>query len=95
MEKRYFLLVFVVVGIGSLVAGLFYVVDTFDFLSRAQETEAVVVDFWKDPYSDDRAAYPVFQFVDLTGAEVYGIGNVNTRYSIGEKVKIFYDPENP
>ena len=95
MEKRYFMLVFVVVGIGCLLGGSFYVVDTFDFLSRAQETEAVVVDFWINPYSEDRDAYPVFQFVDLTGNEVYAVGNVNTRYSIGEKVKIFYDPENP
>ncbi|MEJ2242428.1 MAG: DUF3592 domain-containing protein [Candidatus Bathyarchaeota archaeon] len=89
------MLIFIAVGIGCLIGGSFYVIQTFDFLSRAVETEAVVVDYWLDHYSENWDEYPVFKFVDLTGAEVYAVGNVNTSYYIGEKVKIFYDPENP
>ena len=95
MEKRFASLVFIIVGIGILIAGAFFAIETFDFLNRAAETEAVVVDFKIKQTSDGWVKYPIFEFVDLNGAEVNAVGNVNTPYSIGEKVKIFYDSENP
>jgi hypothetical protein len=95
MKKRYFMLIFIIMGIGGLVACVPYTAETIDFLNRAEKTEAVVVDYVEEYSGSDWSTYPIFQFHDINGIENYRQGSWNVQYEIGEKVEIYYDPEQP
>ena len=89
------MLIFVIMGIGGLVASVPFTVDTVDFFNRAVKTEAIVVDFVEEYSGSDWSKYPIFQFYDNNGVETYRQANWNVQYEIGEKVEIYYDPEQP
>jgi len=86
----------VVIGIGGLIGGAYYTMERIDFLSKAIQTRAEIIDtFWD---VDHDSQFPVFQFVDLNGVERTARGYVGGLYSasdIGKEVDIYYDPENP
>jgi len=94
MENKY--IIFIIIGIGSMIVGVYAAVETLDFLNRAVITEAIVVDYVKNPYGD--AFCSVFLFTDLNGEEVYrrsaGGYSRSLLPEIGEKVEIYYDPED-
>ena len=96
MEKKYF--IFIIWGIGSMIAGVYATGETLDYLNRAVTTEAIVVDYIRNPYGDGDTYCCVFLFTDLNGEEVYqrsGAGYSSILLpEIGEKVEIYYDPEN-
>ena len=93
MKKRYFMLIFIILGIGGLLASVPYTAETIDFLNRAGKTEAVVVDNVEEYSGSDWSTYPIFQFHDINGTETYRQCIWNVEYEIGEKVEIYYDPE--
>jgi hypothetical protein len=96
MEKKY--IIFIIIGIGSMIVGVYAAAETLDFLNRAVTTEAIVVDYVKNPYGDGNTYCSVFQFTDINGEEVYrrsaGGYSSNLLPEIGEKVEIYYDPED-
>lgn len=89
------MLIFIIIGIGGLIACAYMTIDTFAFLDRTQVTEAIVVDFVRVGINGDKTDYPIYQFIDLNGVEVYARGTWNIDVNIGERVEIYYDPQNP
>ena len=79
-----------------IIVGVYATAETLDFMTRAVKTEAIVVDYVRNPYGDGYCV--VFQFTDINGDEVYqrsGAGySSNLLPEIGEKVEIYYDPED-
>ena len=97
MINRYFFLIFVVIGIGSLIASVYMAVGLLDFLNSAVKTQATIVDVVQVQGVDDGyTQFPVFQFFDLNGVEVIARGNSDfSDYTIGQEMEIYYDPGNP
>ena len=54
-----------------IILGVYATAETLDFLNRAVTTEAIVVDYVRNPYDDGDTYCSVFQFTDLNGEEVY------------------------
>ncbi len=78
--------------------GVHFYKETERFLSTAIKTRAVVVEVERRRSDDGTMFYPVFPFEDTNGHEhmIYSkAGSYPPRYETGERVLIYYDPENP
>jgi uncharacterized Tic20 family protein len=78
--------------------GAHFYKETERFLSTAIKTRAVVVEVERRRSDDGTMFYPVFSFEDTSGQEhrIYSKeGSYPPRYETGERVLIYYDPENP
>ena len=94
--NRYFFLIFIVIGIGSLIGSVYMTVGILDFLNSAVKTQATIVDVVQIQGLDGYTQFPVFQFYDLNGIEVIARGNSDfSDYTIGQEMEIYYDPGNP
>jgi uncharacterized Tic20 family protein len=72
--------------------------ETKTFLNTAIKTRAVVIEVESRRSDDGTMFYPVFSFEDTNGHEhmIYSKkGSYPPRYETGERVLIYYDPENP
>lgn len=87
-----------VLGIVLLVMAAYLFWSTKLFISRAMVTQGVVVENVRN-YSDDSYTYsPVIQFNTEDGRNVEfksKMGSSSPTYSVGEKVEIFYEPNEP
>jgi len=96
LVNRYFFLIFIVIGIGSLIGSVYMAVGLLDFLNSAVKTQATIVDVVQIQSHDGYSQFPVFQFFDLNGIDVVARGNSDfSDYTIGQEMEIYYDPGNP
>lgn len=95
--NKYFFLIFIVIGVGSLIGSAYVTGEVLDFLNSSVKTQATIVDVVQVPSMDDGyTQFPVFHFFDLNGVEVFARGNSDfSDYSIGQVMEIFYDPAKP
>lgn len=77
---------------------IYFYNKTNNFLKNAVKTEGTVVDIKERKNSEGNVLYyPIISFTDKTGKEYekYGSGHFPTKYEIGDKISILYDPQNP
>jgi len=94
-------LVFLLSGIGLLIAAARYVRRTRAFLSRAAEATGEVVALEKEPATGtgDLCTYrPVVSFQSRSGqrTQFAALAHSNPpEYQVGDPVRVLYDPERP
>ena len=94
MKDRHIILIGLV-GTVFFSFGVYLLYDTVGFVSRSRETMATVINF---DVSKEGNYFPIFQFKDDGGSTVTArstSGSKPPAYSIGDKVSILYDPQNP
>ncbi|WP_224240469.1 DUF3592 domain-containing protein [Hyalangium gracile] len=92
-------LVFLMVGVGSLIGGLVAMGRTKSFLAQAREARAEVVAVQQRTGSNrQKSYYPVFRYRTEQGATkdvVSSVGSNPPRYKEGDSLAILYDPAKP
>lgn len=97
MINKSFFLIFIVIGICSIIGSVFVAVELLNFLDSSVKTQATIVDVVQVPsVNHGYTQFPVFRFFDLYGEEVFARGNSDfSEYTIGQQMEIYYDPQNP
>ena len=82
-----------ILGVASLLAGLYMINSTVVLLNTNQKTTGTVVDY----SFESEIYYPLFSFTDVSGSTVKAQsmdGGTSRTYRIGQKVPIIYDSTN-
>lgn len=83
-------LVFLLVGIGLLIAAVFFGLERYDFIQEASRADARVVAL------NAGGSHPQVEFVSAAGETVsYPQGGLIFGYGVGDSVTVLYRPENP
>jgi hypothetical protein len=83
-----------IIGVASLLMGLYMVNATVALVESSQSTTAAVVYY----NQEGRILYPVLSFRDASGSTVTAQsidGGTTRSYRVGERIQIIYDPTNP
>jgi hypothetical protein len=98
MKKLWFVkLIFLFIGTGLLVGAYFLYQSTASFIEGAEEAPGTVINLSRSG-SDEPTYYPEVEFKTREGQEVVffsSTGSNPASYSVGEKVVVLYEPENP
>jgi cytochrome c oxidase assembly protein Cox11 len=88
---------FIILGIPFLVLGVYFIAMNVSFMSRTVATYGTVVDERISPYIDDYGSHysiPIIEFKTSEGELITFVdGEVDV--SVGQKVKVRYNPSNP
>ncbi|MEA2725247.1 MAG: hypothetical protein QOH59_3018 [Gemmatimonadales bacterium] len=94
--------VFSTVGIGMLVVSFFVFSNTTSFISRAVEADGRVTDLERSRSSSSSGSSttyrPVVEFTTATGKHIEFVSSVGSSppsHSVGEAVKVLYNPADP
>lgn len=85
---------FIMAGIGMVVAALFLLHGVYEFMTEAVTAEGTVVELVKSR----NLSKPVVKFVTQQGQEIVfhsAISSTPPAYSVGEKVEVIYLPDRP
>ena len=107
--NRAFILAFLMMGLGAMVGGGYWFVQTLGFKSSAARADGVVVKLESRRSSGRSGARgrgrsggpsfaPVFEFKDAEGGSHRVTSSVSSRpaaYDVGEKVAVLYSPGDP
>jgi hypothetical protein len=78
---------------------LYNIFRTINFLDRSLETKGVVIELVEIYIGVFQCVYPTVRFLEARTGEQYTARGRNVsfpeRFSVGQDVDIFYDPENP
>ncbi len=91
---------FTIIGAGMLVGTFFLCKNTSEFLDKAIISQGIVVDLVDShSSSDDSVTYrPLVQFIDENENSIEFLSSSSSNppsYSVGEKVEVLYNQENP
>jgi hypothetical protein len=91
--------IFILVGLGMLVGSFFIYRHTSSFLKVAKKSQGVVIKLVPKRGSKGSTTYsPMIKFKTQKGDEFSFVGNTSSNppsYHRGDKVDIFYNPQNP
>ncbi|MCR4031309.1 MULTISPECIES: DUF3592 domain-containing protein [Flavobacterium] len=90
--------VFSIVGAGLLAGAIYLYVDKQAFLAKAETVQGTVTELIPKRSKESTTYSPVFSFTTKTGQTIMHHSSVSSSppsYDVGEKVEVFYDPENP
>jgi hypothetical protein len=99
-KMRWIFLLFALIGIVLLAAGVYTARSTRRFLATAEKAAGVVIEnVWQDSSSSDGGTYrPRVRFRTRTGQDIEFVsdtGSMPAAYRQGEGVTIVYDPDDP
>ena len=88
------LLIPIIIGIGLIIAGIFFIVENEIYKKHTTETEAIITHIEQYPGTDsDPTVYVAFS---VNGVEYSGrLGSYGSSMKEGNSVKIRYKPDNP
>ena len=92
--------VFMILGVGALCYGLFWLTQTVTFVMRAESAPGTVVRLIEGRGRRGRTMYqPVVSFQTQPGAAVSFTGAVASSgmgsYNVGDRVRVLYNPAHP
>ena len=97
-QTAYALPILMLVGAGLLVGGALWFRSTTTFMATALSADGVVLSNEESDTSDSESSYhAVVEFTDRGGNRVIyqdGVGSSPPLHSTGDKVRVFYAPEN-
>jgi hypothetical protein len=91
------MVVFLVIGLVFMGVGIYFGQDTLTFSRTAQHATGQIVDFEESRDSDgDRTYAPVITYAPAESDPITFTGSIHTssRPTIGEQVKVLYNPKN-
>ena len=94
-KERLLFILIVLTGIGLIIGGFFYFKDSLKFKNNAIEIEATVKDVSKHTDSDDKTEYKLKVSYYVDRKEYIGNISIENRIKNGDKIKIYYDKNNP
>jgi len=92
---KYFSLTFLGVGIVLLVFAAFFMLMEQSFLARALSANGTLIDY---SHTSRGSSCPIIEFTAHSGEQVRYHSNICSNppaYQPGQKVKVYYDPNNP
>lgn len=96
---KLFVYIFGGVGLALVIGSAFSFIHSRNFIANSETSEGIVTQLNYHRDSDGGGTYyPMVQFRTQTGSIFNVAGNTGSNpaaYSIGETVKVYYDPENP
>ena len=96
-KNIFFNLIFIVAGIGMLIASGVVTVNQYNFIQHSQKSSGLVIDNILSG-GKSRSYHPVVKFKTPEGTDVQFTSSVGTNpaeFHIGQAVDILYDPLNP
>lgn len=88
-------------GVVLIAATAIFAFNTVDFLSRPEQTKAVVIDHYFVDSGEGGVWVPVVRFADARGVEHMAKGgkgafdSSRSRLSVGDEIDLMYDTDNP
>jgi len=86
------LLIPIIIGIGSIITGIFLIVENENYKKHTTETEAIITRIEQD----NESTHNVYITFSVNGTEYSGIlGTYGSGMKEGNSVNIRYEPDNP
>ena len=88
--------IFLGLSLLPLAIGLFFLIDTLQFLSRATSTATGTIVSCPRPKSNSSACTPTFAFTTAQGERVTVTSSLNSSgFAVGQQQPIAYNPDDP
>ena len=87
--------IFIIVGIGLIIFGIFREIDLSKFKKNSENTTATVVDVSVNYNSEGNDSYKVYVTYDVDGKTYKNSYDSSHRPTEGSTIKIYYDKDNP
>src|SRR5699024_5646502 len=89
---------FLAIGLGMLIGGIYFLLQSSSFRAKAKMTTGTVVDRSVSISDGSQMYTPIIEFQPTWGENIRfhsSVASSPPKYSIGDKVEVYYLPDDP